>query len=81
MEDATNSELQRSLGRLEAAVEALTREVRESNTLHSAHDANMDSRVAKLERWNMYVVAFGAGIGGTVLAICSVLWRVIPLMR
>ncbi len=81
MTDVTEAELQRAIGRLEAAVQALTREVRDANKAHEQHDTSLDRRVTRLEQWKVYLVAFGAGAAAVVSVLSLIVWRLLALTR
>ena len=75
MNDNTDFEIQRALGRLEEAVKQLTREVSESRQTISHQITDMETRITILESWRVYIIAFGAGIIMTITALGVFLWR------
>lgn len=72
MSGDTEAELQRAVGRIEGALEALLTEVRTSNKAHISVSAALSKRISRVETWQTRMTAAGVvvgAIGGFVLKL------------
>lgn len=80
-------EVQRSLGRVEAGITALTgrmdtfiaSQVAQTEGIKDDVDG-LGERVNKLETWKAYVLGYMAGTVAVIAVLFSIVWRVIPLI-
>lgn len=79
--ESSESGIERTLGRLEAALDGLTREVRTANDMNTGTITKVANRVDKLERWRVYLIAYASGVLATVVIIAGLFWRVVGLLK
>lgn len=79
--DTLMSEIQRTLGRLESSIDALTAEVRLANATHAQDIKKLEERVEALERWRMWIVGGALGIAGTIGTLGIFVFRLLSLFK